>query len=355
MRPLVQKARRIVVKVGSRTLANDRAVFARLADSIANVHAQGRAVVLVSSGAIALGTKKLGYKSRPKEMAKLQAAAAAGQSLLMRAYEEAFGARGLAVAQVLLTHADLADRHRVNNARAALSALLDAHAVPVLNENDSVSVEEIKFGDNDQLSALVAPLVDADLLVLLSDVAGLLDQNGVRVPRVDDIAKEALGLVRTSKSQEGTGGMGSKLEAARMATLTGAHVVIADAREPGILDDVLAGKDVGTWFCAQKKRISAKRAWIAFTLRPRGALVLDAGAARAVADKGKSVLSVGVLGVRGDFRAGDSVRLMGEGGAELGRGLVRVDVEDATRLAGTKTEGDTGVFVHRDELVVFGG
>lgn len=354
MRNLVAKARRVVVKVGSRTLANDGGVFTRLADAIAHAHGEGRSIVLVSSGAIALGTKKLGYKSRPKEMAKLQAAAAAGQSLLMRAYEEAFAARKIAVAQVLLTHADLADRTRVNNARAALSALLDARAVPVLNENDSVSVEEIKFGDNDQLSALVAPIVDADLLILLSDVAGLLDRTGARVPEVVDIEKEALALVRKGKSAEGTGGMESKLEAARQATLAGAQVVIADAREPGIVTDVLAGKDVGTWFHAHKKRLSAKRAWIAFTLRPRGAVVLDAGAARAVIDKGRSVLAIGVLGVRGDFRAGDSVRLLSSEGKELGRGLARFACEDATRLAGTKGETEDHVLIHRDELVVFG-
>ena len=373
MRQLVQKARRVVVKVGSRTLASDREVFGRLADSIARAHAGGRSVVLVSSGAIALGAKKLGYATRPKEMAKLQAAAAAGQSLLMRAYEEAFGARGLAVAQVLLTHADLADRARVNNARAALSALLEARAVPVLNENDSVSVEEIKFGDNDQLSALVAPLVDAELLVLLSDIPGLLDAEGERVPVVRDIATEAVRLVRSGKSAEGTGGMASKLEAARLATLTGAQVVIADARAGDVLDRVLAGEDVGTWFVAPEKRLSAKRAWIAFTLRPRGALVLDAGAARAVTEKGKSVLSVGVLGVRGDFRAGDAVRLLSHDGVELGRGLSRLAVEAATRLAGTKSsapsatsapkpgaaraaakpDDDRDVLVHRDELVVF--
>ncbi len=354
MRNLVAKARRVVVKVGSRTLANDGGVFTRLADAIAHAHGEGRSIVLVSSGAIALGTKKLGYKSRPKEMAKLQAAAAAGQSLLMRAYEEAFAERKIAVAQVLLTHADLADRTRVNNARAALSALLDARAVPVLNENDSVSVEEIKFGDNDQLSALVAPIVDADLLILLSDVAGLLDRSGARVPEVVDIEKEALALVRKGKSAEGTGGMESKLEAARQATLAGAQVVIADAREPGIVTDVLAGKDVGTWFHAHKKRLSAKRAWIAFTLRPRGAVVLDAGAARAVIDKGRSVLAIGVLGVRGDFRAGDSVRLLSSEGKELGRGLARFACEDATRLAGTKGETEDHVLIHRDELVVFG-
>ncbi len=356
-RARVARARRVVLKIGSRTLANEREVFGRLASSVARARAAGRSVVIVSSGAIALGTKKLGYRARPKEMARLQAAAAAGQSVLMRAYEEAFLACGLAVAQVLLTHADLADRTRGNNARAALGALLEAGAVPILNENDSVSVEEIKFGDNDELSAMVVPLVDADLLVLLSDVPGLLDAEGKRVPVISDVAREAVALVRQTRSKEGTGGMVSKLEAARRATLAGADAVIADAREPAIVDLVLAGEDVGTLFLAGDKRLSAKRHWIAFTLRPRGDLVLDPGAEKAVLGRGKSVLAVGVRGVRGDFRAGDSVRLVSADGTELGRGLARLPVEEAVRQAGqVRGPGEEAVvLVHRDELVLFGG
>src|SRR5580693_1413808 len=234
-RDTLKRARRVVVKIGSRTLAGDGAVYHRLAAAIAGAQKEGRAAVVVSSGAIALGTKRLGYRARPKEMARLQAAAAAGQSVLMRAYEEAFGARGITVAQVLLTHADLADRVRANNARAALSALLDAGAIPVLNENDSVAVDEIKFGDNDQLSAMVTPLVDADLLVLLSDVDGLLDGEGRRIPLVHDVAREASPHIRKSTSTVGSGGMLSKVEAARRATLAGAHVIVADARAPDTL------------------------------------------------------------------------------------------------------------------------
>src|SRR5271165_4276683 len=196
-------ARRIVVKIGSRTVAGDPEIFDRLAASIAA--RREAAFVVVSSGAIALGMKKLGYRTRPKEMARLQAAAAAGQSLLMRAYEEAFAARGMAVAQVLLTHADLADRTRGNNARAALAALLEADAVPILNENDSVAVDEIKFGDNDQLAAMVAPLVEADLVILLSDVDGLLDAAGARIPIVRDVAAEALPHVRAPAGSSGPG------------------------------------------------------------------------------------------------------------------------------------------------------
>jgi glutamate 5-kinase len=327
-----------------------------MANAVAKMRAEGRSVVIVSSGAIALGTKRLGYRARPKEMARLQAAAAAGQPVLMRAYQTAFEAHGITAAQVLLTHADLADRVRANNARAALAALIDAGAVPILNENDSVSVEEIKFGDNDQLAAMVAPLVDADLLVLLSDVEGLLDKSGARVPEVRDVEREALPLIRASKSDVGTGGMGSKIEAARRASLAGAHVIIADARKPEVLEQIARGGDVGTLFHPPDERMSARKHWIAFTLRPRGDLVLDAGAARAVRTKGKSLLPVGILGVRGDFQTGDAVRLLDPEANEIGRGLSRLAAVDAMARAGRARDSEaevTDVVVHRDDLVIW--
>jgi glutamate 5-kinase len=361
-RARLSRARRIVVKIGSRTLANDPGAYAGLARSVAAAQREHRSIVLVSSGAIALGTTRLRMRTRPREMAKLQAAAAAGQTALMRAYEEAFGALGIPVAQVLLTHADLADRTRSNNARAALGALLEAGAVPILNENDSVSVEEIKFGDNDQLAALVAPLVDATLVVLLSDVDGLLDSDGRRIPVVHDVVAEALPHVRRgahpqTKGGPGTGGMASKVEAARRAILAGADVVVANASAPGVVDSILRGDDVGTVFVASGKKLSAKRYWIAFTLRPRGTIVLDAGAAEAVRSKGRSILPVGVVGVRGDFRAGDAVCISTTEGKEIGRGLARAGVLDAARLAGKapdgETKGDADVLVHRDDLAVW--
>lgn len=359
VRSKLRKAKRIVVKIGSRTLAGDSAVYERLAAAIGRARARGSYVVLVSSGAIALGTKKLGMRERPKEMSKLQAAAAAGQSLLMRAYEEAFSAQGIAVAQVLLTHSDLADRHRANNARAALASLLEAGALPILNENDSVAVDEIKFGDNDQLAAMVAPLIDADLLVLLSDVEGLLDSDGKRVPLVRDVVQDALPHVKTSTSTVGTGGMGSKIEAARRATLAGADAVVADARGQSTLTDLLEGNDVGTLFVASEKRLPARKYWIAFTLRPRGDVTLDPGAASAVRSSGKSVLSIGVLGVRGRFAAGDAVRILGPDGVELGRGLARIAAWDALGILGKAKDElpadgpDQSVLVHRDEMVIW--
>ena len=354
-RSALKKARRIVIKIGSSTLARDPSAYDRLAVSVRALMLAKKQVVLVSSGAIALGTKKLGYRTRPKEMARLQAAAAAGQCLLMRAYEEAFGSEELTVAQVLLTHADLADRVRANNARAALSALLAARAVPILNENDSVAVEEIKFGDNDELSAMVTPLVDADALVLLSDVAGLLDTKGERVSIVHDVKTEALPLVRAKKSDVGTGGMASKIEAARRATLAGAHVIIADARKHDVLERIFAGDDEGTLFVAATRRLTAKKHWIAFTLRPRGDVWLDSGATAAVRGKGKSVLAIGVSGVRGDFRAGDSVRLLAPDGEDLGRGLARCSSVEAVVIAGKKEKAgeDQPVLIHRDDLVMW--
>jgi glutamate 5-kinase len=359
-RQALRRSRRVIIKIGSKSLTGD--AWDRLAIDVAALHdrrdtgsdgSSARSAVIVSSGAIALGVHKLGLKSRPKDMAWLQAAAAAGQSVLMQRYEEAFGKVGITVAQMLLTHSDLTDRTRTNNARNALSALISAGAVPVINENDAVAVEEIRFGDNDQLAAMVTPLCDADLLILLSDVEGLLDQDGQRVPFVRSVARDARHLASMSTSSVGTGGMASKVEAARRATLAGAHVVIALARSPGIVGRVLAGEDVGTVFPARARRLSARKHWIAYTLRPRGTVLLDRGAADAICSRNRSILSVGVLGVRGAFLAGDAVAIIDPDGVEIARGLTRLSASDAARVARQKPEdGGNEVIVHRDDLVV---
>ncbi|WP_437675217.1 glutamate 5-kinase [Sorangium sp. So ce131] len=351
-RAALKRCRRVIVKIGSKSLSGD--AWDRLAAEVAALRGRsGRSLVIVSSGAIALGVAKLGLKSRPKDMAWLQAAAAAGQSVLMQRYEEAFGKVGLLVAQVLLTHADLADRTRTNNARNALAALLEAGAVPIINENDAVAVEEIKFGDNDQLAAMVTPLCEADLLILLSDVEGLLDGDGRRVPVVRSVAREARHLAGGSTSGVGTGGMASKVEAARRATLAGSHVVIAGAREPNIVTRILSGEDVGTLFTAVPQRLSARKHWIAYTLRPRGAILVDRGAAEAISAKNRSILAVGVLGVRGTFLPGDAVAVVDPEGTEIARGLARMSASDAARIARKKRD-DAGedVVIHRDDLVV---
>jgi glutamate 5-kinase len=344
LRARLPKARRIVLKIGSKSLASGDA-WSRLAEEIRAMRDAGRQVVVVSSGAIALGIGRLGLRARPKDMPRLQAAAAAGQSALMQRWEAALGEVGLGAAQVLLTHADLADRTRSNNAQRALLALLDAGLVPIINENDAVSVEEIKFGDNDQLASMVVPLVGGDLLLLLSDVEGLLDEQGARVPFVRN-PKDVAHLAGGSTSGVGTGGMTSKLQAAGRAALAGADVVIAPAKRPGVVTAVVAGEDVGTVFSRAPLRLSARKHWIAFTLRPRGALVLDAGAVAAVR-RNRSLLAVGVMGVRGPFDAGDAVSLVDGAGLEIGRGLSQLSAQAAAAACGSE-----GEIVNRSDLVV---
>jgi glutamate 5-kinase len=351
-RAALSRARRIVVKIGSRALAHDEAFPAQVAEDFAALRAEDRDLVLVSSGAIAIGCTRLGYRSRPKEMRRLQAAAAAGQSVLMRRYDEAFARSGLVSAQVLLTHADLADRERLNNAREALAALLEAGAVPIVNENDTVSTEEIRFGDNDQLAAMVSPLVGAELLVLYTDVEGVLDRKGSRIRVMTDASE--IGTVKQRGERVGTGGLESKLDAAAKGQRSGADVVIVSTDER--LPDIVRGRDVGTLFPRMGEPLRARKHWILYTLRPRGALILDAGAVRALGGGRSSLLPVGVVGVRGDFNPGDAVRLMDENGVEVGRGLTRMGAPDAARSAGKKGEalGPLGgvEVVHKDDLVL---
>jgi glutamate 5-kinase len=354
----LEGARRVVLKIGSRGLSeHDR--FADLAAQVAAVHGGGRSVVLVSSGAIAIGVERLGLPERPKAVARLQAAAAAGQSGLMRAWEDAFARHDVHVAQVLLTHADLEDRDRYLNARAAVDALLELGAVPVINENDTVAVEELQFGDNDVLAAMAATLVGADLLVLLTDVEGLLDRSGARVPVVRD-GDDAESLVRPTKTRAGSGGMASKLEAARRASKRGVPVVIADVSAARVVEAVLRGDDVGTLVLPQGSPMASRKHWIAYTLKPRGSIVVDEGAVAALRAGDRSLLPAGVIGVRGEFEAGDAVRVVSVTGEEVARGLSRYSTKDVARLAGARSHeiearlgrhgGDA--VVHRDDLVV---
>lgn len=354
------RGKRIVVKIGSSSLAG--ATSHRLADlarDVAKARANGREVVVVSSGAIALGMQRFKMKQRPKAIAELQACAAAGQSLLMRGYEDAFGAEGIVVSQVLLTHSDLADRDRYLNAQNTLDALFAHGAVPVINENDTVATEEIRFGDNDQLAAMVSTLVGADLLLLLTDVEGVLDASGSRLPIIE--GKEvALSHVRGSKSTLGTGGMGSKIEAAFRAAERNVSVVIANAKESQVIVRVTSGEDLGTLFVATGSKLTSRKHWIAHTLRPKGTLTIDDGARRAVVERGRSLLPSGVLGVRGDFVAGDPVSVVDRTGLELARGLVRYGAHDTAKIATLRSEElttklgrkDSDELIHRDDLVV---
>lgn len=367
-RASLRDARRIVVKIGSRSIVGaslDEGAkpgggrFATIAAQVAALRAEGRSVVLVSSGAVALGRGRLGYSARPRSVAQLQACAAVGQSLLMRGWEQAFGASSIAVAQMLLCHADLEDRERYLNARAALDALLELGAVPIINENDTVAVDELRFGDNDQLAAMVCTLAGADLLVLLTDVEGLLDASGARVPVVEDL-DAVRAMIAKGKDDVGSGGMASKLDAARRAARRGIPVVIADARDPEVVRKVVAGEDVGTLVRASGSRLASRKHWIAYTLRPRGDLILDEGAVAAVREGRRSLLPAGIVGVRGHFAPGDLVILRDPRGVEIGRGLTRYGTEDVAKLAGARTteiEDRLGYHgpdevVHRDDLVV---
>lgn len=343
--------RRVVVKVGSAVLAERPETIGELTTDIVEAMAgrRGRRVVLVSSGAIAIGMARLGMARRPRAMPALQAAAAAGQGELIQRWGEAFARHERVAAQVLLSHADLASRTRANNARATLTKLLALGAVPVINENDAVAVDEIRFGDNDELAAMVTPLCDGDLLVLLSDVEGVLDHEGKRVAQASGV-DELVPFVRGETSSVGRGGMGSKLESARRGTLAGADVVIASARGPRVLSSLLEGEDVGTLITAQERRLSGRKHWIAYTLRPRGVALVDEGAKVAVVEKGRSVLPVGVLGIRGQFEIGDMIAVVDREGEEIARGLARLSSHDAARRCGQR--GDEGPLIHRDDLVV---
>jgi glutamate 5-kinase len=365
----LKTARRVVVKVGSNVLAGGDGLrltrIRALAADVAGLVAAGRQVVLVSSGAVAAGAGRLGPRRRSLEWR--QAAAAVGQPALMAAYTRAFGRHDRVAAQVLLTHGDLAERRRYLNARHTLRALLDLGVVPVVNENDTVAVEELNFGDNDNLSALTASLVQADLLVILSDVEGLftadprVDRTATRIAlaRADDPA-----LTRAagpSRSGIGTGGMASKLAAARTAAAAGISTVVASGSRPHVLAQVFdPDADVGTLLLADGDALGHRKHWIAHTLRPAGALHLDAGAERAVVHGGRSLLPSGVRAVEGRFEVGDCVRLIGAGGVEVARGLVSYPAADCDTIKGAHTKDIAALLgykgsdevVHRDDLVV---
>jgi glutamate 5-kinase len=358
-RKALSRARRIIVKIGSSALADNPELIANIAAEVADLTRKGLSFVIVSSGAVAFGWRRLGYRRRPHETAKLRAAAAAGQSILMNRYAEAFGVHELGVAQVLLTHSDLSKRTSLNNARASFGALLEAGAIPIVNENDTVSNAELRFGDNDQLAAMVTPLIGADLLVLLSNVEGVLDPSGRRIS-IFDAAAEVF-QHRAEEGAQGTGGIVSKVEAARKACRSGARAVIAQAHMPRVLHQLVEGEDTGTLFEPRGNALRARKHWIAYTLRPRGTLIVDQGAVAALQTGKKSLLQIGVLGVRGQFDPGDAVRLVGPTGEEVARGLSKMSSVEAARIAGSSRDKPpspddekepVAVIVHKDDLVL---
>src|SRR5271170_4519742 len=338
---LLRRTRRIVVKVGSAVLSDIGGLRAeiihRLAADIDYLIARGYEVVLVTSGAIAAGRARLGAPLN-STIAIRQAAAATGQIALMTLYAQAFAVHQRHIAQILLTHSDLAEGVRRNNARHTLEALLQHGIIPIINENDTVAVEEIRFGDNDNLSALVATLVQAQMLVILSDVAGVLTGDPRERPDarlvslITDAEAEMKGLVADSAGPLGTGGMASKLKAARQATRAGIAVIIASGHEPGSLRDAIdPERERGTLVLPARTRLRSRKHWIAFALKPQGALALDKGAADALRNKGRSLLPSGVRDVTGEFADGDCVSLLDQDGHEFGRGLVNYPAADVAR------------------------
>jgi len=367
----VKGARRIVVKVGSSLVTNegrglDAAAVGNWCRQMATLASEGREIVMVSSGAIAEGMKRLGWSVRPKGLHELQAAAAVGQMGLAQMYESQLRELGMHSAQVLLTHADLADRERYLNARVTLLTLLELKVIPVINENDTVVNDEIKFGDNDTLGALVANLIDADALVILTDQAGLYSADPRRDPAAELIregkagAPEYEAMAGGAGSDLGRGGMLTKVLAAKRAARSGASTVIAWGREPDVLLRLAAGESVGTTLVASTHKRAARKQWMSDHLQLKGAVVVDDGAARKVRDHGKSLLPIGVVEVQGEFHRGDVIAVRAVDGFEVARGLANYSSTEARLIARRpsadfeKLLGFTGEpeLIHRDNLVL---
>jgi glutamate 5-kinase len=367
----MSEARRFVVKVGSTLVTNrgaglDVSAIARWAGQVAKLRQAGSEIILVSSGAIAEGMQRLGWTRRPSAMHELQAAAAVGQMGLAQAYESCFREHGLHTAQVLLTHADLADRQRYLNARSTLLTLLGLGIIPVINENDTVVTDEIRFGDNDTLAALVTNLVEADCLVILTDQQGLFTAD----PRVDPgaslIRRAQAGEARLEVLAGGTGsaiakgGMLTKVLAAKRAARSGARTVIASGSEPDVLLRLAAGEDIGTLLSPQTTPLAARKQWLADHVQVAGRFSLDAGAAKALRSGGRSLLPVGVREVEGEFERGAVVACLSPEGAEIARGLVNYNAQESRRIAGRPSSEieailgyiDEPELIHRDNLVV---
>lgn len=368
---LLLNSKTFVVKVGSSLVTNngeglDRASIAAWAAQISTLVKQGKQIILVSSGAVAEGMQRLGWKKRPVEVNELQAAAAVGQMGLVQMYENCFSQHGLHTAQILLTHEDLTDRKRYLNARSTLKTLLDLNVIPIINENDTVVTEEIRFGDNDTLAALVANLIEADALVILTDQQGLYSAD----PRKDKDAKfinfESAGNVELEKmaggagSNVGTGGMLTKILAAKRAASSGAHTVIASGRETDVLIRLNLGEAIGTHLKASQMKTLAKKQWLADHLRTGGKLVLDDGAVKVLKTDGKSLLPIGVVDVQGSFERGDVVACVDATGNEIARGIVNYNSQEAARImrkSSSEIEKILGYIeeselIHRDNLVL---
>lgn len=370
---ILNKADVLVVKVGTNVLADakgalDRARMQSLCDQITRIRQLGKRVVLVSSGAIGAGVGRLNLGKRPTDLPHLQACAAVGQCALMQVYQECLSPHGIAAAQILLTAGDFDSRARYLNARHTIFTLFEYGCLPIINENDTVSVAEIKFGDNDQLAAMVANLLQAPLLILLTNVDGLYtgdpreDATAKLVGTVPHIDRAVTDMAGATKSTLGTGGMKSKLKAARIATAAGGAVIMANGSVDGILDSIMQSDHVGTLFLPHGEGLSARHRWLAFTARPHGSLLVDSGARKAIEQGGKSLLPVGVKAVQGEFGKGDVIAICDESGIEFARGLSNYSSSDTERMRGLATDQIERAIgklpyvelIHRDNLAVIG-
>lgn len=363
-------ARRVVVKVGSNVLTADLGLNLKAIRSISRqicrLIEDGREVILVSSGAMASGVKKIGLDKRPNEIPKRQAVAAVGQAGLIMEYDKAFGRYKKKVAQILLTGDDLNDRQRYLNARNTLNVLLSWHVVPIVNENDTVMIEEIQFGDNDNLAAMITLLMDADILVNLTDIDGLYTRDprtfpeAELIPVISNIDKNIEKLAGNIPGSLGTGGMLSKVKAAGKVTAAGIPMVIAAGSKPDILTKLFAGQEHGTYFVPRKEKLKSRKCWIAFTLKPKGVISIDEGAAAAILQRGKSLLPSGIVGVEGKFSVGAPVEFRRGDGETLGVGLVNYSSVDIRKIMGLKSseieqclgQKPYDYVIHRDNLAI---
>ncbi|HHV72435.1 MAG TPA: glutamate 5-kinase [Clostridia bacterium] len=367
----IKNARRIVVKVGTSTLTYETGkinfqIIDKIACQIANLMNQGREVILVTSAAISVGVSKFGLAQKPESVPEKQAMAAVGQGILMQYYEKFFSEYGQIVAQVLLTKEDVIDRKKYLNIRNTLFTLLKYRVVPIINENDTVAVDEIKFGDNDTLSALVASVVEADLLIILSDIDGLFtadpktDPQAKLIEVVDELTPEIESLAGGVGSWRGSGGMTTKIQAAKIGVNSNVSVVIANGADPTVIEKIIDGQPVGTYFVPKEHKLEQRKRWIAFGLSPQGILYVDSGAEKALVNNGRSLLPSGIVDVKGDFEAGQAVQVLNLEGKEIARGIVNYSSDEIQQVKGLKSSelqlilgyNGSDVIIHRDNLVL---
>lgn len=357
--------KKIVIKVGTSTIADrgghiDTGQISRLADQISQIKEKGLIPVLVSSGAIAVGIKEMSLTRRPASVAGLQALASIGQGKLIEKWQKEFEDHGVKIAQVLLTQYDFIHREQYLNARSAMDKLIEFGVVPIINENDITCVEEIRLGDNDILAAMVATLIDADMLIIATDISYLLDENNNPVEVVDDVTTDIIALGKGKGSELASGGMVTKLQAARIVTNSGITCKIIDGRSSSSLTDAINDKRTGTIFLPRKKKVTGRKAWIAFGRLSKGEIVVDSGARDALIEKGRSLLPAGIVNISGNFQIGDTVDIIDESGKIVGKGLTNYDSDEISKIKGMRTADISELYgddfseevIHRDQLVV---